>query len=79
MKSETLILIFTLTIFLVTGFATLSFSQESKQLFQQGLMAENGEGILQDAISIYEKVQVASSRLSGLIIEDSEDLSAIKT
>ena len=79
MKSKTLIVIFTLTIFLVSAIVTQSFSHESKQLFQQGLMAENGEGNLQDAISIYEKVQVAGLRLSGLIIEDSEDLSIIKT
>ena len=56
MKSKTLIVFFTLTVFLVTGFVTQSFSQESKQLFQQGLMAENGEGNLQEAISIYEKI-----------------------
>ncbi len=56
MKSKTIIVFFTLTFFLVTGLVTQSFSQESKQLFQQGLMAENGEGNLQDAISIYEKI-----------------------
>ena len=55
MKSKTLIVIFALTIFLVSAIVTQSFSHESKQLFQQGLMAENGEGNLQDAITIYEK------------------------
>jgi Tol biopolymer transport system component len=56
MKSKTLNVFLTLTIFLFTGIVTQSFSQDSKQLFQQGLMAENGEGNLQDAISIYEKI-----------------------
>ena len=56
MKSKILTVFFTLTVFLATGLVTQSFSQESKQLFQKGLMKENGEGNLQDAISIYEKI-----------------------
>lgn len=63
MKSQTLIVIFTLTIFFVSSIVTQSFSQESEQLFQQSLKTNNGEENLQDAISIYEKVQVAGSRL----------------
>ena len=31
-------------------------SQEAKQLFQQGMMLENGQGDLQGAIKIYEQV-----------------------
>jgi len=50
MKYKTFIIFFLLTIFLVSGFVTQSFPQESKQLFQEGLMKENGEGNLQDAI-----------------------------
>ncbi|MCD4665452.1 MAG: hypothetical protein K8R68_09275, partial [Bacteroidales bacterium] len=56
MKSKTLIVFFILTIFLVSGFVTQSFAQDSKQLFQEGLMKENGEGNLPEAISIYEKI-----------------------
>jgi Tol biopolymer transport system component len=56
MKFKTLITLLILTTFLMSGIATKSFTQESKQLFQKGLMKENGEGNLQDAISIYEKI-----------------------
>ena len=56
MKFKTFITMVILTTFLMSGITTKSFTQESKQLFQKGLMAENGEGNLQDAISIYEKI-----------------------
>jgi Tol biopolymer transport system component len=56
MKFKTLVTLVILTTFLISGIATKSFTQESKQLFQQGLMKENGEGNLQDAINIYEKI-----------------------
>ena len=56
MKSKTHTITFIFIIFLVCGFAISSFGQESEQLFQKGLMKENGEGNLQDAIGIYEEI-----------------------
>ena len=56
MKIKTFITLLILTTFLMSGIVTKSFAQESKQLFQKGLMKENGEGNLQDAIKIYEEI-----------------------
>ena len=56
MKCKNHIVLFILAIFLVSGTVTNTYSQDSKQLFQKGLMKENGEGDLQAAIKIYEEV-----------------------
>ena len=56
MKTSRLIpLIFTVVILLV-GFTTPSFSQQHDKLFQQGLVKEEGEGSLQEAIDLYNQV-----------------------
>lgn len=49
-------LILALVLLLIPCFASQVYSQESKQLFQKGLMVENGEGNLQEAINIYEQI-----------------------
>lgn len=56
MKTIQLITLFILTTFLVSLTVSKSYSQEADQLFQKGLMKENGEGNLQEAIQIYDQV-----------------------
>ena len=56
MKIKILTVCSIIGLFLVACFATQCMAQESEQLFQQGLMKENGEGNLQDAINIYEEI-----------------------
>lgn len=56
MKTKTLTVYFITAIFIVASTTTPSFAQESEQLFQKGLMKENGEGNLQDALRIYEQI-----------------------
>lgn len=56
MKFRNHIVFFILVTFLVSGLVTSTYSQDSKQLFQKGLMKENGEGDLHAAIKIYEEV-----------------------
>ena len=56
MKTKILPVYFITAIFIVVSITTPSFAQESEQLFQQGLMKENGEGNLQGAINIYEEI-----------------------
>ena len=45
-----------LLVILIVGLPSLTFSQTPSQLFQQGLLKENGEGDLKAAVSIYEKI-----------------------
>lgn len=56
MKTSTIIKLLALLIIMATGITTSSFSQKPEQLFQQGLIKEEGEGSLQEAIDIYNKV-----------------------
>jgi len=56
MKTKNLTALFVIAIFLVSGMLNQCYTQESKQLFQKGLMKENGEGNLVDAIRIYEAI-----------------------
>ena len=56
MKTSTIIKLLALLIIMATGITTSSYSQKPEQLFQQGLIKEEGEGSLQDAIDIYNKV-----------------------
>lgn len=54
MKSIWISLIF--TGFLIAGNVSLCIGQAVEQLYQQGLMKEEGEGELQDAIALYNQV-----------------------
>ena len=45
-----------LLVILIVGFPVLTFPQAPAQLFQQGLLKENGEGDLKTAVAIYEKI-----------------------
>ena len=45
-----------LAVILMVGLPYLTFSQSPSQLFQQGLLKENGEGDLEAAVTIYEKI-----------------------
>ena len=56
MKTTTLIKLTTLFLVLLISAGRPSFSQESEKLFQMGLVKEEGEGLLQEAIDIYSKV-----------------------
>ncbi|NQU80734.1 MAG: PD40 domain-containing protein [Bacteroidetes bacterium] len=56
MKTSTIIKLLALLIIMATGITTSSFSQKPEQLYQQGLIKEEGEGSLQEAIDIYNKV-----------------------
>jgi hypothetical protein len=56
MKFKNLITILTLSVFLLTAYTNNVHAQDAKQMFQKGLMAENGQGDLQEAIKIYEGV-----------------------
>lgn len=51
-------LIFTsaLIVALISLSAGLAFSQDAEQLFQQGIMKEEGEGLLREAIELYKSV-----------------------
>ena len=56
MKTSAIIKLLALLVILGTGITTPSYSQKPEQLFQQGLIKEEGEGSLQEAIDIYKKV-----------------------
>lgn len=56
MKTSTIIKLLALLIIIATGITTPSYSQKPEQLYQQGLIKEEGEGSLQEAIDIYNKV-----------------------
>lgn len=45
-----------LAVIIMVGFPALTFSQTPSQLFQQGLLKENGEGDLQGAVAIYQEI-----------------------
>lgn len=45
-----------LVVILMVGLPFVIFSQTPSQLFQQGLLKENGEGDLKAAVAIYEKI-----------------------
>jgi len=45
-----------LLVILMVGLPSFTFSQSPSQLFQQGLLKENGEGDLEAAVTIYEKI-----------------------
>ena len=53
MKTLAVIRLLALLLILVAGILTPSYSQSPEQLFQKGLMKEEGEGNLQEAIDIY--------------------------
>jgi len=54
MNHMKLSMFFVITILIVSGINNQLYSQDPKQLLQKGLMKENAEGNLQEAISIYE-------------------------
>jgi Tol biopolymer transport system component len=56
---KSLNLVFLLVTALLLGNVTLSWSQTPEQLFQKGLQKEEGEGMLQEAIDIYETIVAA--------------------
>ncbi|MCK4748156.1 MAG: tetratricopeptide repeat protein, partial [Bacteroidales bacterium] len=56
MKTPSLFPQITLIVILFAGFISPSFSQESTKLYQKGLIKEEGEGSLQEAIEIYNQV-----------------------
>lgn len=56
MKSSYVIKLVALLIIMIIGNNSPSFSQKPEQLFQKGLVKEEGEGSLQEAIDIYNKV-----------------------
>ena len=45
-----------LLVILMVGLPSFTFSQSPSQLFQQGLLKENGEGNLEAAVTMYEKI-----------------------
>ena len=45
-----------LLVILMVGLPSFTFSQTPSQLFQQGLLKENGEGDIKAAVAIYEKI-----------------------
>ena len=53
---KTLFTILMLVSALILGSVTPSFSQSSEQLFQKGVIKEEGEGSLQEAIDIYIQI-----------------------
>ena len=56
MNHMKLSMFFVITILIVSGINNQLYSQDPKQLLQKGLMKENAEGNLQEAISIYEEI-----------------------
>jgi len=56
MKTSSLFPLLTLTIILLAGYVLPSYSQESEKLYQKGLVKEEGEGSLTEAIEIYYQV-----------------------
>ena len=56
MKTSLVIKLIPLFIILLTVCVEPSFSQDAEQLFQKGLIKEEGEGSLQEAIDIYNQV-----------------------
>jgi len=56
MKTSSHILQIILALFLCLGFISPSLAQESEKLYQKGLVKEEGEGSLQEAIEIYNQV-----------------------
>jgi Tol biopolymer transport system component len=55
-KMKTLILMYVMMITLVVLCPIVSFSQDAEQLFQKGIIKEEGEGSLRDAIELYKSV-----------------------
>lgn len=56
MKRQTLLLLVILTVFMLTGNSSPLFSQEAEKTFQKGLVKEEGEGSLKEAIELYNLV-----------------------
>lgn len=56
MRPSPLSKLLALFVILLISYITPSFSQESEKLFQKGLVKEEGEGSLQEAIDIYNQV-----------------------
>jgi len=56
MKTSTISKLLTLLLILVLGNFTPLFSQSPEELFQKGMIKEEGEGSLQEAINIYNEV-----------------------
>ena len=56
MKTSRLIPLISTVVTLLIGFTSPSFSQLPEKLFQQGLVKEEGEGELQEAIELYNQV-----------------------
>jgi len=56
MKKSILLKLLAILVILLVGIYTSSSAQESEKLFQKGLVKEEGEGSLQEAIDIYNKV-----------------------
>ncbi len=56
MKRISLIPAIVLTLFLLTGYTKPIHAQESARLFQKGLVKEEGEGSLKEAIEIYKQL-----------------------
>ena len=56
MKTSTISKLLTLLLILVIGNFTPLFSQSPEELFQKGMIKEEGEGSLQEAIDIYNEV-----------------------
>ena len=61
MKTSTVCRLFVVSVILVFGILTPTLAQNPEAQFQQGLMKEEGEGSLQEAIDIY--IKVASDEL----------------
>ena len=49
-------LLFVCIVLILAVFITPLFSQSPSQLYQQGLLKENGEGDLKAAVTIYQKI-----------------------
>lgn len=56
MKTSSLLSLLILMVILLAGSVLPSFSQESEKLFQKGLIKEEGEGSLNEAIDLYNQV-----------------------
>jgi len=63
---RTLSALYLLTAALILGSAAPSFSQSPEQSFQKGLMKEEGEGALLEAIDIYNKIVESKDAESAL-------------
>ena len=56
MKTLAVIKLLVVLIIFGAGILTPSYSQTPEQLYQKGLMKEEGEGALQDAIDLYNQI-----------------------